>query len=127
MNFWMNRTAMMKLVYVQRQVWTIYKAHSWKLTDILHKWPQKTELNTERLSMCSMCIGSLLIMLRFDKPINGEIYFNLNQNITRMHMPAGQKKLLMHGNVKYKNFYGYPFFLYHSDFWFLLFPWNMEN
>lgn len=60
--------------------------------------------------MCSMYIGSLLIMFRFDIPINGEIYFNLNQNITRMHMPAGQKKLLMHGKVKYKKFYGYPFF-----------------
>lgn len=26
-------------------------------------------------------------------------------------MPAGQKKLLMHGKVKYKKFYGYPFFI----------------
>lgn len=61
--------------------------------------------------MCSTYIGSLPIMFRFDTPINGEIYFNLNQNITRMHMPAGQKKLLMHGKVKYKKFYGYPFFI----------------
>ena len=93
------------------RMWTIYKAYSWKLSDILHKWPQKTELNTERLSMHSMYIGALPIVFRFDIPTNGEIYFNLNHNITRMHMPVGQKKLLMHGKVKYKKFYVYPFFV----------------
>ena len=71
--------------------------------------------------MCSMYIGALPITFRFDIPKNGEIYFNLNHNITRMHMPVGQKKLLMHGKVKYKNF-TYILFLYHSDSCLLLFP-----
>ena len=43
-----------------------------------------------------------------------------------MHMPAGQKKLLMHAKSNIKSFMDIHF-LYHSDSWFLLFPLIMKN